>query len=172
MTSSVRDRLVSRRSRTPSLGCEVPDRSRRAAELASRGHVDRPRSSDLPPPNALPARDLAEDAARGYIERIDTVQALALYEFAGRLEYSADPIARAVERLATDSEAVLVLNKGQAELARTELQKQPELAADVEKRSRIRDPELAYQERVQRREVWQAQRAPAPAPRVEPGAIG
>jgi hypothetical protein len=166
------DRTVGRWSRSPSLGCGAPDRSCRAAELASSGHVGHPRRTDLLPAKALPARDLAEDAARGYIERIDTVEALALYESAGRLEYSADPIARAVERLATDSEAVLVLNKGQAELARSELQKQPELAADVEKRSRIRDPELAYQERVQRREVWQAQTAPAPTPRVEPGAIG
>jgi hypothetical protein len=166
-------RGASRWSTSPSLDGRAPERAREAGARAADGRVPhrQPRRAERAP-QSFPCHDLVESMGRPHIEYMDTPKALANYEVAGKIEYTADPMARAIARLEADHEAVLVLNPSQWECARAELARRPELAADVEKRSRLVDADAAYAERQRRREEWvQRQTTPARRARVEPGTI-
>jgi conjugative relaxase-like TrwC/TraI family protein len=175
------DRTVGRWSRSPSLDSKAPAQAREATAAAARGEVPPPSPSPRRPaeraPSSLPARNYIEDFGRSYLAQRETVRAFAYYELARHVEYVEDPMARAVERLAADPAASLVVSMEQAERARAELAKRPELADDVEKRNRLVEAERAYQERAQRSESWcrqQHERYKAEGRRerwVEPGVI-
>jgi hypothetical protein len=101
---------------------------------------------------ALPGRDQVESLGRRHMQDLDTSVALGFYQFAGRVDYSPEPMARAIALLAADREAVLVLGLGQVGRAQSELASHAELRADVEARGRLVDAETAYAERIRRRE--------------------
>jgi hypothetical protein len=101
---------------------------------------------------ALPARDPRETLARAYMDEPDTARALGYLQLAGRVEYTTDPMARAVERLEADREAMLVVSRAQERQAREELGKRSQLEADVRERGRLVIAEDAYRERVEHRQ--------------------
>jgi hypothetical protein len=67
---------------------------------------------------ALPARDAREALARAYMDDPDTARALGYLQLAGRVEYTADPMIRAIERLEADREAFLVVSRVQEQRVR------------------------------------------------------
>jgi conjugative relaxase-like TrwC/TraI family protein len=101
---------------------------------------------------ALPARDPRESLARAAMDAPDSARALGYLQLAGKVEYAADPMARAVERLGADREAVLVVSRTQEQRAREELAKRTQLQADVGTRGRLVIAEDAYQRRVEHRQ--------------------
>jgi conjugative relaxase-like TrwC/TraI family protein len=101
---------------------------------------------------ALPARDAREALARAYMDDPDTARALGYLQLAGRVEYTADPMIRAIERLEADREAFLVVSRAQEQRAREELGKRGDLQADVTERGRVVIAEDAYQHRVEHRQ--------------------
>jgi hypothetical protein len=101
---------------------------------------------------ALPARDARESLARAAMDAPDTARALGYLQLAGKVEYTADPIATAVERLEADREAVLVLSRVQERRVREELGKRSQLDAEVRERGRLVIAEDAYRERVEHRQ--------------------
>jgi hypothetical protein len=101
---------------------------------------------------ALPARDPRETLARAYMDGPDTARALGYLQLAGKLEYSPDPMATALDRLEADREAVLVVSRGQEQRTREELGRRTQLEADVQERGRLVIAEDAYQQRVEHRQ--------------------
>jgi hypothetical protein len=99
----------------------------------------------------LPAHDPRETLAREYMATPDTSRALAQLQLAGRVEYAEDPMARAIERLEADREAVLVVERALQQRALEELGKREELEADVRERGRLVIAEEAHQQRVEHR---------------------
>jgi hypothetical protein len=124
-------------------------------------------------PQAMPARDPVESVGRMHVEWRNTVPALAYYQTAGRLDYAADPAVQAVERLANDPSAAVVVTDHKQELrVRDELARRPELADRVSRQGRLLKADVAYNERQQRREQWiEAKQSAALKARVEPGVV-
>jgi len=127
------DRGAMRWFTSPSLDAEAPQQARETARRAAEGKVPerRPRRTERAA-RSFPSRDLVESMGRHYLEQADTPKALANYEVAGKVEYTADPMARAIERLEADRHAVLVAMPDQMERVRSELSRRSELAADVD----------------------------------------
>jgi hypothetical protein len=168
------DRGARRWFTSPSLDAEAPQQARETARRAAERKVPerRPRHTERAA-RSFPSRDPVESIGRHHLEQADTPKALANYEVAGKVEYTADPMVRAIERLEADRHSVLVVMPGQMERARSELSRRPELAADVERRRRLVDAEVAYQNRLHRREAWTAHHSDRPdvIAHVEPDAI-
>jgi conjugative relaxase-like TrwC/TraI family protein len=107
---------------------------------------------------ALPAQDARESLARAAMDAPDTGRAMGYLQLAGRVEYSSDPMASAIERLEADPEAVLVVGRAQEQRAWEELGKRSQLEADVRERDRLVIAEDAYQQRVEHRQRIGAER--------------
>jgi hypothetical protein len=99
----------------------------------------------------LPAHDQVETVGREHMATPDTPRALAALQLAGRVEYAEDPMARAIERLEADREAVLVVERAQEQRAWEELGKRAELEADLRERGRLVVAEEAHHQRVEHR---------------------
>lgn len=125
-------------------------------------------------PAALAQLRLEAEARAGHPLPEMVITGLGYYQSQGQLEMSDTPAARAVERLAGEPGAVLIVAGADEEAeARQELGKRPELAQDVEARGRLQRGREAYEERQQRREAWLGpEAAPEQGLMVEPGALG
>jgi hypothetical protein len=92
----------------------------------------------------------------------DTACALGYHQLAGKAEYAAHPMVRAIERLEADHEAVLVVGRAQEQRAREALGNRGRLGADVREHGRLVITEDAHEQRIEHR-----QRSGAEGHRVE-----
>jgi conjugative relaxase-like TrwC/TraI family protein len=157
--------------RQPTVYSAAPLEIVKPVEEARLGPTGRPSAAWAPDRKVLPARDPVEQAGRRLMEHDEAQRALAHYEAAGRLDYAADPAARAVERLAADPDAVVVVSRQQQERrVRQAIEEHPQLGREGATADRVLRAETAYAERSSRRKVWlSAKSNEALKARVEPG---
>ena len=142
---------------------EAPRTAARAASVALQPDESvRPRRQQQRSAEPLPARDLMESAGRARMEACETPRALAYYQLLGRLRQADEPAARVAELLASDPEAVAVVqNEYQERRLREALAEQGQARPQHEGQpeadpwaGRIFMADAAYDSRRQRREAW------------------